>query len=86
MKRRRVIRVYLMKSLKKRLWMVILPAVVLGTAVFLLTSSVQFSVPVTLLTALYVTVGVLWSSYRRHLGDFLTDPRIEGDDPFVLKE
>jgi hypothetical protein len=37
MKRRQLIRFYLMASLKKRLWMVILPAVILGTVAFVLT-------------------------------------------------
>ncbi|WP_407542093.1 hypothetical protein Q0M94_17620 (plasmid) [Deinococcus radiomollis] len=86
MTRRQVIQVYLTMSLTKRLWMVILPAVILGTAAFLLTSSLRISLPVTLLTALCATAGILWSSYHRHLDDFPTDRRNDLDEPFIFED
>lgn len=75
MTRRQIIRFYLMASLKKRLWLVALPAASLGIAAFTLTSSLTLSILVTLLVALCVTAGILWSSYHRHLemGDFPAD-------------
>ncbi|WP_407570739.1 hypothetical protein [Deinococcus altitudinis] len=81
MTRRQIIRFYLMASLKKRLWSVILPAVLLGIAAFVLTSSLHISLPVTFLTALCTTAGILWSSYSRHLelGDFPTDRKFHVD-------
>ena len=86
MKRRQVIQVYLTVSLTKRLWMVILLAFMVGTAAFLLTSSLRISVPATLVTALCATGGILWSSYHRHLDDFPTDRNIEVDDPFIFDD
>ncbi|MGY2892468.1 hypothetical protein [Deinococcus sp. UYEF24] len=88
MSRRQVIRFYLTKSLKKRLWMVVLPAVALGIFVFIVTSSARLSLPVTLLIALCITAGILWSSYQRHLdlGDFPTDRKPEVDHPFILED
>ena len=86
MKRRQVIQVYLTVSLTKRLWMVILLAFMVGTAAFLLTSSLRISFPATLVTALCATGGILWSSYHRHLDDFPTDRNIEVDDPFIFDD
>jgi hypothetical protein len=86
MKRRQVIRVYLMKSLIKRLWMVILPAVALGIAVFIMTSSLRISLLVTLLVALCVKAGILWSSYHRHLDEFPDDDRVDIADALIVDD
>jgi intracellular septation protein A len=83
MKRRQLIRFYLMSSLKKRLWMVILPAIVLGILTFILSSSLYISLPVTFLTALCTTMGILWSSYHRHQHEFPTDHTVDAPDPLV---
>ena len=86
MKRRQVIRVFLMKSLIKRLWMVLLPAVALGITVFIMTSSLRISLPVMLLTALYFKAGILWSSYRRHLNEFPDDHRADIADALIVDD
>ena len=88
MKRRQIIRAYLKMSLKKRLWMVILPAVILGTVAFLLTTSLPVSLPVTFLTALCTTGGILRSSYQRHLrlGDFPSDRELKMGNSFIFDD
>ncbi|WP_407572153.1 hypothetical protein [Deinococcus altitudinis] len=88
MKRHQLIRICLMTSLRKRLWIVVLPAVVLGTVTFVLTFSLRISLPVTLLTALCATAAILWSSYQRHLrlGDFIEDHEFQTGSPFIFKD
>jgi len=86
MTRRQIIRFYLMASLKKRLWMVILSAVLLGITAFVLTSSLTITLPVTLVMALCTTGSIMWSSYYRHLEDFPNDRKVNVDDAFVLED
>ena len=85
MTRRQVIRVYLTASLRKRLWMALVPAIALGISTFIVTSSLKLTVLVALVMALCVAAGILWSSYRRHLdlGDFPTDRKAAVDDAFI---
>ena len=86
MTRRQIIRFYLMASLKKRLWIVVLSEVLLGIAAFVLTSSLTITLLVTLATTLCTTGSILWSSYDRHLKDFPTDREMKVDDAFFLED
>ncbi|MGY2895583.1 hypothetical protein [Deinococcus sp. UYEF24] len=72
MKRRRIIAACLLRSLSKRLWLVVLPAVAVGILVYVMLGSAAMCLLAFLLVALSVTIGILRSSYVRHVHEFPT--------------
>lgn len=61
---------YLLTSLSKRLWLVILPSLALGILSNVVGLSVLLSLPIMCLTALIAVFGIVLSSYRRHQYEF----------------
>ncbi|ULH15550.1 hypothetical protein MF271_16820 [Deinococcus sp. KNUC1210] len=70
MKRRQIVVTYLLTSLSKRLWLVILPALVLGILSNVVGFPVLLSLSIMCLTALTSVFGIVLSSYRRHQHEF----------------
>ncbi|ULH17335.1 hypothetical protein MF271_19285 (plasmid) [Deinococcus sp. KNUC1210] len=73
MNRRQIIRMYLLTSLRKRMWMLMLAAVVVGG--FPLAAGLQpaFALMLSVIAALCTALAIAWSSYRRHEYEFNPD-------------
>ncbi|WP_407572222.1 hypothetical protein [Deinococcus altitudinis] len=72
MKRRQIVAACLLRSLSKRMWLVLLPALAVGVLAYMALGSAAPCLLAFLLVALSVTSGVLRSSYVRHVHEFPT--------------
>ena len=70
MTRAQYIRFCLLISLRKRVWLVILPALACTSVLFLLSFSAHLSVALGILMLLGCAAGIAWSSYQRHKNEF----------------
>ena len=86
MKRRKIIAACLLRSLSKRLGLVVLPAVALGVLGAVLQLPATLSLVAALFMALAVTAGVCWSSYTRHLDEFPTTDFVSLSPPLVAED
>ena len=86
MKRRKIVAACLLRSLSKRLWLVILPAVALGLLGVVLQLPTALILALALMMALAVAAGICWSSYARHLEEFPTTGFAALSPPLIAEE
>ncbi|WP_189091755.1 hypothetical protein [Deinococcus ruber] len=81
MNRFQVIRPYLLTSLRKRVWMVSLAALVAGGLPLLVGLKPALDLALSVVAALCTAGGIAWSSYQRHRDDFHISPYKATDTP-----
>ncbi|WP_407541757.1 hypothetical protein Q0M94_19930 (plasmid) [Deinococcus radiomollis] len=86
MKRRKIVAACLLRSLSKRLWLVVLPAVALCLLGVVLQLPFALSLVAALVLALAAATGVCWSSYVRHLEEFPTTGFATLSPPLIAEE